>query len=153
VTVRQSKRAPASAGGPGVRGSRGDARRRGIRAGSVGPIRCRTVVAQTSGSLPVMATLRANMSPKPVPKRDLSSRLVARQRGSTVFKPVLPSLERLIDDQPPPCQGGARLYQIRQQKIPVLRGFLKPSDGLEPSTPSLPWRIRASATGPMNGAC
>jgi hypothetical protein len=29
----------------------------------------------------------------------------------------------------------------------------EPSDGLEPSTPSLPWRIRASATRPMNSAC
>jgi hypothetical protein len=29
----------------------------------------------------------------------------------------------------------------------------EPSDGLEPSTPSLPWRIRASPIGPVNGAC
>jgi hypothetical protein len=26
--------------------------------------------------------------------------------------------------------------------MPICRAFLKPSDGLEPSTPSLPWRFR-----------
>jgi hypothetical protein len=28
------------------------------------------------------------------------------------------------------------------QKPPVCSNFIKPSDGLEPSTPSLPWRFR-----------
>jgi hypothetical protein len=46
----------------------------------------------------------------------------------------------------PPYQGGALLYQIRQQKYSICR-YLKPSDGLEPSTPSLPWRISSSAEG------
>src|SRR6476620_7771286 len=30
--------------------------------------------------------------------------------------------------------------------------FAEPSDGLESSTPSLPWRIRASAARPMSSA-
>jgi len=41
----------------------------------------------------------------------------------------------------------------RQRYVPICRLFFKPSDGLEPSTPSLPWRIRASATRPTNSAC
>ena len=37
-------------------------------------------------------------------------------------------------------------YAIEAIKKPFGWPFVKPSDGLEPSTPSLPWRIRASAT-------
>ena len=33
------------------------------------------------------------------------------------------------------------------EKAPTCGAFAEPSDGLEPSTPSLPWRIRASAYG------
>ena len=36
--------------------------------------------------------------------------------------------------------GGALLYQVRQQKYLICRQS-KPSDGLEPSTPSLPWKF------------
>jgi hypothetical protein len=44
--------------------------------------------------------------------------------------------------------------QHRQQKMPLCRYF-KPSDGLEPSTPSLPWkfgsvtRVHAPARGTL----
>src|SRR5438477_11650446 len=33
----------------------------------------------------------------------------------------------------------------RQCERADLQGFLKPSDGLEPSTPSLPWRLRVAS--------
>jgi hypothetical protein len=42
------------------------------------------------------------------------------------------------------------------KKPPICGRFCfpkEPSDGLEPSTPSLPWRIRASATRPLNSGC
>jgi hypothetical protein len=41
----------------------------------------------------------------------------------------------------------------RGNRNTVYAGELKPSDGLEPSTPSLPWRFRASATRPVKCAC
>ena len=38
--------------------------------------------------------------------------------------------------------------QCRQRYMPICRDFMsKPSDGLEPSTPSLPWRLEPSAAG------
>jgi hypothetical protein len=33
-----------------------------------------------------------------------------------------------------------RRRQDRQHNTPIYRAFAEPSDGLEPSTPSLPWR-------------
>ncbi len=32
------------------------------------------------------------------------------------------------------------IVQVLQQKAPICGAFAEPSDGLEPSTPSLPWR-------------
>jgi hypothetical protein len=38
--------------------------------------------------------------------------------------------------------------QLRQHYMTICRGFiLKPSDGLEPSTPSLPWKSRGGTGG------
>src|SRR5207253_3764368 len=34
------------------------------------------------------------------------------------------------------------LQMYVNQKLPICRNFLEPSVGLEPSTPSLPWRLR-----------
>jgi hypothetical protein len=33
-------------------------------------------------------------------------------------------------------------FTARQHQVPICRHFLEPSGGLEPSTPSLPWRFR-----------
>jgi hypothetical protein len=41
----------------------------------------------------------------------------------------------------------------RTRKPPICSRFSEPSDGLEPSTPSLPWRIRAVGEGWRNSAC
>ena len=40
----------------------------------------------------------------------------------------------------------------KPKKPPVCSDFFKPSDGLEPSTPSLPWRIRTLREDLRNGA-
>jgi len=40
-----------------------------------------------------------------------------------------------------------RSYRAEATKNPHLRVFYKPSDGLEPSTHSLPWRLKHSAAG------
>jgi hypothetical protein len=49
----------------------------------------------------------------------------------------------------------ARAMYVRHEatKKAICWPFVKPSDGLEPSTPSLPWRFRASTTRPLNSAC
>jgi len=44
----------------------------------------------------------------------------------------------------------SNVRQGRQQYIPFCRDFLKkPSDGLEPSTPSLPWNVARNRWQPM----
>jgi hypothetical protein len=44
-----------------------------------------------------------------------------------------------------------RILEILQisstEKAPLCGAFAEPSDGLEPSTPSLPWRISSAAAG------
>jgi hypothetical protein len=43
--------------------------------------------------------------------------------------------------------------ESRQHYRPVCRDFFKPSGGLEPPTPSLPWRIRVTVAAGRNCAC
>ena len=42
--------------------------------------------------------------------------------------------------------GWRNCKQLKEKKARICRLNQKPSDGLEPSTPSLPWRIRAGTT-------
>jgi hypothetical protein len=68
---------------------------------------------------------------------------------STLGIDFVPNMYKLMAPNPPqgvrrpsPFQGGALRYQIRQQKMVICRYF-KPSSGLEPETPSLPWKFRS----------
>jgi hypothetical protein len=86
------------------------------------------------------------MSPKPVPSSGTSH---GNGSGTPRFAGSLPLRCRSPDRGVPPDKGGALRYQIRQQKQLICRDF-KPSDGLEPSTPSLPCApepLPAVATG------
>jgi hypothetical protein len=42
--------------------------------------------------------------------------------------------------------------RIKNTKELISRNFLKPSNGLEPLTPSLPWRFRGASAGGRRGA-
>jgi hypothetical protein len=68
-----------------------------------------------------------------VPSRRGQRRLVdeVREVGSELGESCVAAMQLAGEYAP--------LYQSGQQK-PALAGILKPSDGLEPSTPSLPWR-------------
>jgi len=52
--------------------------------------------------------------------------------------------------KPAPCplQAGSRVSRPEREGAHVRRFFAEPSDGLEPSTPSLPWRLGGSPRGP-----
>jgi hypothetical protein len=39
------------------------------------------------------------------------------------------------------------LQAAAKKRAPICGGFAEPSDGLEPSTPSLPWRFRGGNRG------
>jgi hypothetical protein len=73
--------------------------------------------------------------------------------GSGVFAGVFNSPAGPTDLRLPPYPGGALQCQQRQQqsnKAAICSGFVvlrEPSDGLEPSTPSLPWRFRGGTGG------
>src|SRR6266498_1332764 len=54
---------------------------------------------------------------------------------------------------PQMCPECVRVFLVQTTLKCQFAGTLgKPSDGLEPSTPSLPWRIRSGAVGYWNGA-
>jgi hypothetical protein len=71
------------------------------------------------------------------------SRDVARAREC----PLVPKCTRLV---PATTQNFAITGNTA---CPFAGLFFKPSDGLEPSTPSLPWRTRAAGEGRNNSAC
>ena len=87
-----------------------------------------------------MATRRVKVSPEPVPKKGSLERVAARRPGSTEFKPNL---------RPAEAPSTADTLLVKEvllctspdNKNPRFAGILEPSDGLEPSTPSLPWRF------------
>jgi hypothetical protein len=95
-------------------------------------------------------------SPKPVPREHPVHLAARRSFAGRLFKRFGRAPHECGSTDPLLCKGGALRFQFRQQNPPICGRFFysnEPSDGLEPSTPSLPWRIRASATRPMNGAC
>jgi hypothetical protein len=70
--------------------------------------------------------------------------------AGVLISPAVPD-----DHQPPPSRGGALQCPLRQQKAAICSGFVfnkEPSDGLGPSTPSLPWRIRGATAVRRNRA-
>jgi hypothetical protein len=86
----------------------------------------------------------------PVSQRARSRGLSAASRWNTGFGRLDVALE---EHRPPPYEGGAPQCQSRQQESRLCSGFVtpnKPSDGLEPSTPSLPsitFFLQISASG------
>jgi hypothetical protein len=98
------------------------------------------------GAYPPLRSLRNVWLPVP------ATPFLGRERG---FKPFLRRHASRHRQRAPPYQGGALPCQERQQKAAICSGFVvskEPSDGLEPSTPSLPWRFSASAAGRRNRA-
>lgn len=73
--------------------------------------------------------------------QNLSPAFAARPlaRLNAVISSSSPSFPRGPYRRSPPCEGGTRCAQSRQQKPPLCGGF-KPSPGLEPGAASLPWR-------------
>ena len=64
----------------------------------------------------------------------------------------MPASARQSQNVPVSYPRDADLAIWQTTKMPICRAFSKPSDGLEPSTPSLPWRIRAALDSRRNRA-
>ena len=93
-------------------------------------------------SLPCQARRRPFPSPEPVPRTDALTSLWFRGRLKTRLSGLMPNTTS-ID----PLLVTEVLYSVHHgnNKAAFCSGFVianKPSDGLEPSTPSLPWRFR-----------
>jgi hypothetical protein len=67
-----------------------------------------------------------------------STRSPAKPHTDSVFRPRGSRSRRVVD------VGVRSRREQRCQKGPIRRNFSEPSDGLEPSTPSLPWRCSTS---------
>ena len=96
------------------------------------------------------------VSPKPVPNIRRSSSRPMRALQTPGFKPFPAQQAIRADRTALLCKEVLYSVSSGNKKAAICSGFVflkEPSDGLEPSTPSLPWRIRASATRPTNSAC
>ena len=76
--------------------------------------------------------------------RDRASRVRSRLCRETSR---VPARARQSQNVPVSYPREVQISSRRQHDMPICRAFLKPSDGLEPSTPSLPWRFRGGTSG------
>jgi hypothetical protein len=81
--------------------------------------------------------------------------LNSASRDGGRVRPLVPASGRASENVPVSYPRGADAASVQTTKRPIGRAFSKPSDGLEPSTPSLPSRTRAiirNTVSPANRA-
>jgi hypothetical protein len=74
-----------------------------------------------------------------------SARMPAKSHGDTVSRPRGRRSRRLVDARWTSMSETLATSSVRRL---ISRDFAKPSDGLEPSTPSLPWNVSGNRWQP-----
>ena len=105
--------------------------------------------SQDSVTTPSLATEGVSLTPVRATPTGCLQALFGRSSDSSAFSVcrqtrACPRVLASRKMYPSRTREESKSRHYRQHNMPICRAFSKPSDGLEPSTPSLPWRFGAS---------